>query len=543
MMKKILLIIFSIFLLVIINGCNGKKGFEFNEQVLDNNVEVVDKILKPLNKVTSVDISDYTIYNSSYYNYGFLFVKDNLDRFNCLSLFTNKLMFDFADDISLGVISDSYGYYVKVTHSDNDITVYDAFGQIVLPKAAYTNIQISGRYDSEYNELGKVVNNVYHETINYWLVGSEGIDNKKEYIINQTDKTRTIVLAEEDELTAIKRPEKVDLKEYGLDDYYLINIEGTLYVFKTNTKTDNANLINVIHLNDYSIYSIFDGKIFCQNKVEVSLDSKDFDLEESFKKYKLFTYVIDLLNGEKNEIDIDYKINSIKPFYDENNIAKYAYVNIKHLKGDNLYYKSNNIIINSQGEMVNDVGVDYIVSLKKVSEDRYFNGTSYILNSKLEPTTTFSKFTSKIVYSDKLIITSKDDNYGAIDYDGNILIPFEYKELSDQFFNGKTYGVNNDGKKYIIDTNNNKTEISKSDQLISAGLLVSTKYDKETAKNIYRIYDYDNNTISSFGYLSKETSSFVKCYTIFGNYVIAKFVIAANNYKYVVIDKTLVEVK
>lgn len=522
MHKKILIVLIVLASLMLLYSCNEKSDFMFNEEIIDMNINLNPRELDYDEPIIIInDLDDLTVTNYKYLNQGILFVKDGDERVGVWNLFENKLILPLEADLTIEYIYDWYfGCYFKSVSKDNKTTIYDINGNIVLPRGDYSYVDIRTTRKLKEPKLeasgldfqpmfspafeDNVLLYDYYEIIDYVVNDTKERIQKKNKV-DRVLKTREVVETNIDVFE--KDYNKTDLKECGLDGYYKISKLPNVYIYKNDGK-----LVNKITIEESSDNGCFDGKIFIQKMYNVLDESYDYDYEYNNSKLKIVSKTIDLLTGKVKELDLDYIIESrsygnsfnrgVEKYLDSNGYPKYGFARVKPINNKYLLEETN-VIINSSGEILANLGNIYPKRLIKLEDELYYNSMDkYFYNSSLEPLFGINGY-EKILENSKLIILMVKGKYGVIDYEGNVVIPFEYSYIGDAMGN-YFYAIDNNSKPCIINLNNEKRYLHNNDIFVLSGLTFKYTYNSLTSEATGNFISYEGNIKASIDYISDE---------------------------------------
>ena len=535
-MKKQFIIIVLFFLMFAVVGCSKST---ISKEMLIKNLEKETSYTEATNNVLTKEfirnnISDETPFSTA----GVIITNDATNKIGCWSLFANGNLFEPVANITVDILTVNYSFerahYVKVTDTDNNTTIYDVYGNIVVEKGKYHSVTITGRREEIEDEVDDSSHIEFYEDISVLTISDfdKGISlpTKKTNIIGIKTKTRTVAPVVNDEYFEGKSDTEVSLKKIGLDGYYGKTINTYIYIYNKDNK-----LVNTINLKDLNAVAGIDGKFIIQTVYLVDNDSDDYTYLNNQNKYLLKSYSIDLLTGKEKELKLDYLIDSFEPYMNNDGKYVYGFARIKEIVYKTLSERTYYALVNSQGEVVVDAGPFDLIRLVRLGEEHFYDRASKtVLDNQLNPIRIFNSNQMVNIYDD-LLILNKDGLTGAIHYDGKIGIPFEYTNLSISFHNGRTVATHIDGNRYIVDTEGNKTKIDVSKKVITMGLLYETKYNN--IKNVYeaRMLDYELREKIKFEYTEANLSPFFSLSNIYGDYMGNKYGSDEKN-RYILID-------
>lgn len=513
-MKRIVLLLSSFFILTLMVACT--KTMRITPDMLYNNVRhlVEDQVGT---NVKLLEVKDYNV-DQFRLDIGLLILRND-DTMGVWSLIEEKFIVPMQKDVVISIVKDDvFGAYIYVDTLDGYTTVYNILGSIIVDTDRYQHLKVYGIKEEdetyEYIEYRKLSNGDNNET------------KKLMYRINGKTKERIQVPVsigyQQGELyDNIEYSEYIDLKDYGLKNYYAYKLGKVLYIY--NRKTNS--LKNIIKLPNHDKYVLMNGKLFYQDSYLLDSFSDEYDYIYIGGKNKLFTTVVDLLTGKEKQLKVDYVIDSIFEFKDEDNQVKFAFGTINKIKSKILITDVPiNVIINSEGKILKEIPNVHIKGLTALNKEYYIsNGVIY--TSTLDKLTELPK-PYEIVPREELIVFAHNGNYGAINYDREVVIPFEYKLLNaESFFNGKVIGKTQNNKTVIIDINGSTYTIEDKEQLLEPGLLYSYQYNFNKNTYAVKIMNYNQENIASF---ETDSPNPIK-YTISNAYYEYKLLVYAPN--------------
>lgn len=527
-MRKSFIILLLVFFVLMLSACSSDDGkdYVFTNEVVSKNLPESEP--SKIKDTTIYQISfpiTYTVDKTYFNNAGLLIVQDDVNRKSCWSIIKNDYLFPFTENIAITVLtvgfSASKAHYIKTTTNEDIVTVYDCFGNVVVSPDKYVQVEITGGEKSLYLNNDDKVSNVYVETIKTLKQSDfdDGITfpSTTQYIINTENGSRQALTIPTSGFFLDPFGNKLDLKDFGLDGYFGKLFKSYLYILDSDD-----NVVNMINLNGVYPYGIISGNLIYQKLYEVDLESNDFTYLHDGKKYLLSSYSLDLKTGKQKQLELEYLIENFSIFKDENDEYKYGYVKVKQIENKNLLEDECYCLINVNGKIVADSGPFNLLRLRKLGNNHFYDPElGYILNDKFEPLY-YIGYSINFSPNKNLIILKKDNYYGAINYDGEIVIPFEYTYLEADFYFGNVLGTNIDGKLYLV-SETYKKYIGSKLYTITPGLLFRSEYNSE--KELYEVIISDYNSVAK---ANIETSiavshTFAQFTNIYGTYLTKEF--------------------
>ena len=550
-MKKTFRLILLMFLLVALASCNLlKSDFELKDEVIENNViEEAEEQKSPVNNIVLTNASKYVTNGPATRDYVFINVAGQ--NVGAMSLYNGKMIVPINNNYYLSNLSASYyyeyipsNYIMAENKNDGLITLYDAYGHLVLSGRKYVDINISMTKEEEKDSDDKVIAKYVIENVTYQYYDELGA------IISGSKKIRTNIetrVREDDYQGNTNDYEKnigtkMDLDKFGLKGYYAIRSNSNLYVYNSDDELVNRLIIDS-YSNFFGSSAIYgaNGKLIIQKAYLRDFFAEEYDIIIDAMKYKFSSKTVDILTGEEKEIDLDYIITGLETFYDENNKPSYGLAKIRKIEEENVNTFESNVILSDDLEIIYELGDVDISSFKKLKDGMYYDtSTRRIFNSKLEPVLKLNS-NDTILFKEELIIAynNKYNRYGIIDYSGNIVVPFEYNSIDPIFIDGKVYAkdLNNKGK--IINTKGEVTDLPKDTYYISAGLLLVTEIDNTETFSQGKIIDYSLNAITSFEFLSYSSPYPFQFSNMYGNHFVLQILKDSGKCDYILIDASL----
>lgn len=488
---------------------------------------------------------DFTSIVSQNLNYGCITVDNEYGHYGVWSLIKNQLIIPYAAGNSITYIYDVYfGAFIRVANINTETEAYyDMFGNQILQADSYYDVEIYGTHVAEYDEFfyeelsREYFINVSYLTTEDYIHDVETYTRKK-YSVNIETQVLTEVLNDNyayGEQYDEENEYYQDLSIYGLPGYYLDSDISLVTVYNSETNEKIASY-TIPQSNEIENITLMNGHIFYQISYQVNNLDTEYTYQINGLKYILKTVSIDLLTGESTILDVNYKIDSIDYFKNTDGIIEYSIIEATPIESKVLAFEvSHQYVINSSGEIVANVdGIDFenLEILDETYIIDYNNDaiTDYNLNVLVQLPYAYS-----VVSEAKVVVLQDNGYYGAIDFTGKVVIPFEYKSLSTNFYDGATYGINKDDEFVIVNITNEKTVIEN----ISSYLYDNVIFNYNSTKNLQNlytsyIYNYQGNPVTIFDVSSPISTSY-QVYSVYGDYKIVRYD-SYGEYIYIVIN-------
>lgn len=393
-----------------------------------NLTKIIDKNIPEDTNVTTNETIEYINNNKSvvdntkilrdYSNYGLLVLETELNFVGFYSLHYQKYLIEpqsRSELTSYDVYTDeNVGYFIK-TNRKGTYTIYDSLGNILYNSTKNVDVETTNVINNEiYATISDGINNNYYKYMS---------DGKISSVVQLPTETTT----PSDEEETLNRgdtfvtSEKIDLKDYGVKDRYLINSGKTYSILnKSNTILKSFN----IPANAENVYLVGNSLIY-QTFVVDSLNPQIAD--QTLSK----THSINLAKLEQNELDLSYIILNISKIKDEKGIYKYGIATI--IKQNNGKFETNSsiVLIDSQGRILEDLTkFKEPKAFIKIGENYYNTSTKIIYSNKLKEIVHLKDINPIHIEEEQLFVGTENGKYGAVDYTGKVVIPFIYDSLN-----------------------------------------------------------------------------------------------------------------
>ncbi len=473
-MKKLVclgLIVFSIFTL---SGCRSLPMYHILER---NAMSSFDSDIPAVTGIDQINTGNWSIVNDARMSSaGFVVVRRDNPQWGVYSMALDKVIVEFSADITF---IDTFwdwvsGGYIEVQYDNGDIAVYDAMGNVVLPRATYLDYDVTGRIIVEDGE------NVFVEEVD--ILTDAGWETTVYRVDTETGEREVHEEADQFDVgDAYDDAPRVDLTDIGLENHYRIVQDNRVSVFDARRDRQVSSFM----LPDVGNRRYFDGVLFYQMERIVDAGGRNHSYIDpaTGNAVLLETFAIDLKNGKVNRLNVDYRIDNIfGTLVDDENINRFLYARVTRVANRTLEVEyTRNVIIDSKGKIIHDLmGMD-LNNLLILTEDRIWNvNTDTILNRDLEYL--FSGDIRQYAPGEQLLVIRHDNGLqGLVDLDGKVVIPFIYAEIwGDMFYEGKTLARDNNNEWWIIDVDGSRTSIPGGPARLTNGLYLS--YDAATER-------------------------------------------------------------
>ena len=457
-MKKALFIL-PIIATLVFTGCKktnkNKKGDVVNDLVLKANVPALRKFIYSDFNMTNKSINVENISKVSY-NKGFIRVTDTSGKYHFYSIIKNSVLVSNVNPTATVALyaSSNAGGYLRVTENGSTY-VYDGLGNVLLDdyKVEFTSIEVNDVKNPKKPEV------CYTEIS---IVKTDSTVVKKYYVYSSNGQATSVATIDSDvnddygQGSTIQGLSPTTLDDYGHPGYKRFKNSSRYIIFDNNNPANEiASFTDPVaqaefFVGDYFIY---------QNSVKLDDNNNNYDyIDAAGQRYSLETYRINYLTAKSEAINVKYVISSssdkIKPLFDEKSVYNYVYADVRTISDKKIL--SNTIetnIIDSSGALHDNItGID-LGEFERIGNN-YFNKKSLtIYDGNLNEISILSNMNPQLIPNANLIICQVEGNYGAVNSEGKVVIPFKYDYISPDYISDNRLLAIDSGKVSILNFN------------------------------------------------------------------------------------------
>lgn len=427
-MKRILKFFSILMFLFLLTGCENV-GRKVTRGIVNANIDEVDDYREEkTKKVKEVFSKESVVLNES----TLLFtIKNNDGGMGVYSGLEDKMLVDYNNSISnvLYIENDYFPSYFEVAYNDGEMALYDYLGNKLLDKKAYTSMFVT------LTKNGKA----YEETISYSTSEGSTIDN---FTFKKMEKRKGVKSEFEYGKKLDNDISGIDLTEYGLKDYKMVNGGSIIIVYNKNNKI--VAKVNVD--NNFTALGIINGYLIMQRTVQVDENAKKFNyIDNSGNKINIITKAINLRNGNTKNLNVDYVITSLECIKNTAGNWKLGYATIRRVQNNALSSYNEDYIINSNCKIKYNFsnGID-IGDIVRIDRNHYYDTANNILyKNNFKVVLDIGNNTNLtfvgINRDEKLVYVRHSNKVGAINLKGKVVVPFKYDSIDKNSIDGKLY--------------------------------------------------------------------------------------------------------
>lgn len=467
-MKRKLILLLVIVLSLFFVGCNSatkdfvKEGKELPKSVLKANAN--DSMEKEGNlKLDKTYEKEFYKVTNTDYSGTLMTVQDEDLNYGVYNAALGQMVIDYSSDIK------AIGYqttileqdYIIIKDKDNKYTLADAKGNILIEKKnSYINVTV-GR---EYTAL-EIYDDTFVERLSYEGVSGDDVvtENKVDYQLNRTFDNKNYNLG-------AKLTNEIDtdsLAIVGLPKYKIeedVTSSGGAY-YRVYTKKDKLVCeFEGLENRGYSLLGVISGCFYYQKVTQLSSDAKKYDYINvsgaDTYKYDVSIIRVDLKTGKFKDLDCPYVINALNLIKDGNGKYNLASASITLIENERLS-KNCVCIVDKNLKIKYNTDID-LDNLYKLGKSHYFDETSETLyNRNAKEIITFDndlRYISTLTALE-IIVCKRNGKLGAIDYNGKVVIPFEYESIGSLGYGDKAVVRDLDGKTVLYNLSKGEVTI------------------------------------------------------------------------------------
>ncbi|MFW5895052.1 MAG: hypothetical protein ACOCU0_03885, partial [Bacillota bacterium] len=389
------------------------------------------------------------------------------------TLAEGRFLIEPKENQSVYVSTNDYvGATIRITTASTDsepsqLEMIDIAGNTILEKDAYASWDIDWERDTE--------EGIIIETIEYLTEDDDdaGEEPTEEAFVVDFDTGERTAYDENDRASDDDEPDskyekgdtfeetesnRTDLEPYGLDGHTLSQVGSSYKVYEGAEQVASFQGPSLRSSSTPSI--LMDGHFIYQSRDSLPESSEDYTfITQGGTKTLLKTYSVDMTTGERSVLNVDYLIESMEEFKDEDGVNRYAYSEIIPIEDELLEKYTSEVIIDANGSIRHDVsGMNLMEAfwLKEKPEDVEDIDDSYYL---------FDEDRQLILDTDLRVLYSTDsmedasfteegalqgffiryeDHLGEIALDGTVTIPFVLDDIDGGFIEGSLLASHNE---------------------------------------------------------------------------------------------------
>ena len=414
-------------LLLALSGCkskkNGnKKGDVINDLVLKANTKDDKKYIFSNFDLTSKSLPAENI---SVVNVlgapGFLEIVDTSSTKHYFSIVKGEVICSTTSGVVRTFPSSLTGGYISITEGGKT-NVYDGLGNVLVKDNEQT-IETLNAVD-------------YVEPISGTAAAHIIINQRHQYFVYDANGLASLTLtlvngdSSYEQGSSLQGITYESLDNYGHQGYKKFKSSGRYVIFDSSNNevasfTDPTCDVEFF-VGDYLIY---------QTSVKLDDNNNNYDyIDPSGDRYSLETYRINYLTAKKETINVKYLLgtneNDIKPFFNDKGVYSYSYANLRTISDKKIL--SNTVetyILDGAGALHDNVTGISLGSFVRFGNNYYNTASKTIYDGYLNEISILDGLQPEFVTNAELIICQKDGNFGAVNHEGKIAIPFVYEKI------------------------------------------------------------------------------------------------------------------
>lgn len=433
----------------------NKKGDVVNDLVLKANTKEIKKSIysdyELLNKTLPVENISKVIYDN-----GFLVITDTTSKNYFYSVLKDALVCGPISGNNYQTYPSTVaGGYLRVTE-EGVTNIYDALGNHLITDSeqSFTTIDITNESASVTNYEG------YYCEVK--------IDTSRHFYTYQNDGSATLVTTISGEGgddfgpgSSLQGITYQSLKNFGHDGYKIYTNSSRYIVF------DKSNQEVSSFADPSAEVEFFVGDyLYYQNSTKLGDTDSNYDyINQAGEKYSLETYKINYLTAKKESVNLKFVFTANpKPFFNEKGVYSYVYGDVKTISDKKVLNKTaESYIVDSNGALHDNVtGID-MGSFERFGKNYYNTDSKTIYDGDLNEISILSEISPAKNDNSQLIIGQVGGNYGAVNSEGKVVLPFEYQMIYTNYLSNNSLLALYNGKlvRVSFDVSNCTSRIEK----------------------------------------------------------------------------------
>ena len=398
---------------------DNKKGDVINDLVLKANTKEDRKYIFSNFELKSrtLPVENIVSINDEEGN-GFYKITDTEGKKHYYSVVKEEVIFVATDEVVSLQGSSVAGGFLQVTKGTKT-TIYDALGNILVKDFESASVPSFAIKDYPNDQGVCAVSVTFNQRTQYFVYDNNGV----------ATLTLTLVSGDSDyeQGSSMQGIVYDSLDDYGHQGYKKFKSSGR-YVIFDNSNNEVASFTDPngeaeFFVGDYLIY---------QNSIKLDDNNNNYDyINSAGERYSLETYRINYLTAKKETLDVKYVLgtaaNDINPFFNDKGVYTYSYANLRTISDKKILSNTmETYIIDGKGVLHDNVTGIALGKFERFGNNYYNSESETIYDGNLNEISILNGLDPKHIHNAELIICKKDGNYGAINHEGRIAIPFEY---------------------------------------------------------------------------------------------------------------------
>ncbi len=518
-MKKKILALLGFVSIFGLAACKDNKTKQFSEVETKGDwgaAEVKENIEKDeeeavVNKVnykvsSDISFSAKDIYDASYANKGLLVIKNSSNHIGFYSLLHDKYLIErqFIEEVVTYSVEANaqLGFVLRIVYDDYAY-YYDSLGNLLFVdelNSGNVNIQTTLVNKKVYASVSGYVDEYYKTTIyEYQTDGSLKEVSLVPEEIDVVDNTKKTPFSKNSQYVDLN---KTDLEEFGLKGYYLSVKNELVTVFETSSNEPKSTFT----VPQGSTMMLVKNKLFYQNTYQTSDDATQYSYYLDGEKYIVESYAVDLLNGEKKSVDLQYQINNVVgPYMDKEGIYNNTLISKRTFTSDHILKNPELALVDVDGKIVSNLNGYQPEFFTNVGSGYYNTATHVLYDYNLKEIAYLGAIEPVLYEKYSCFVGRAKGLYGVVDSTGKVTIPFEYQEFYRAYEqDGYLFGVKNNHLYRVNMSTGLETDLGSSYTKINNYLYV---LDNNKSYKLEFVKDSLGNTITADSFYVVGTTS------------------------------------
>lgn len=404
---------------------------------------------------------------------------------------------------------DDIGFVINIYYEDVWVS-YDSFGNKIFEGTTEPTFTTTFVNDKVYLKVFDEEN----ATIKYYVYNEAAALEPVDMIPTQDDSD-----AEDSEFEDnlgfgdLFIGERLELDKFGLDGHYLLSSDNSIF---TIFNASNTKVITFTLPENVSAFGIVGKNIIYQQTTVLPDEAEMYSLILQGKKYSNSVYLISVETGEITPVETEYLLlGNIIPYLNDQGQYLYGIASIGKIDDNKCVSDYHTYIIDETATLIQSLTGYKPLSFVKIGRNYYNYVTNIIYDSNLNEIAYIGDMNPQLIPEENMFIgTMKDEKgvnyYGAIDFNGKVIIPFEYVGLNysnnldfdvvDNWLIARKKDKDNNTLYYRVNiSDGSRLFIGKNIEKLYNGLYLvknTNNYELVNVKGTLYTYTFDENSIN-----------------------------------------------
>ncbi len=316
---------------------------------------------------------------------------------------------------------------------DGEYYLVDSYGNTLIHES-YVGSYYSSQYLYDDDDFEVTIGDYY-----IYLTARSPFDSNEEIIfqysitgdVTQVGSIPESIFDDDYDIGDLFDSERTDLSLYGHYGYSYAQSGNNYYFFDNNgeyLRNIYIPVSNFVMAGDY---------IYYQQSARLPDDAASYTYSDSSgTKYSLKDILINYMTGERYELDARFLVSSKIALFDTSLVYNYLLLTVKTIKADKTLGDTQKLFADAVLNVKGDSGAYNLSSLVRIGGNILDTATSILYDGELNYITSLKDMNPFFIDGVAAIFGRYNGYYGAVDYNGVVILPFEYTDVYESGLNG-----------------------------------------------------------------------------------------------------------